>query len=162
MIEPYVWVCPPGTPKSVTPSKELGCVRLKALIDTGAECSFINTKKVKKLKGFTEKRCRRPVAAMCGGSGAAWANSIDIQIAAPGCPPAEVCALGANGQPVEGVDLVVGFDYMKKVGMWVKVAAGRGGGTFGCAKGTAGPAKQAKTAPKKKTTSKRTATKRRR
>lgn len=162
MIEPHVWVCPPGTPKNATPSKELGCVRLKALIDTGAECSFINAKKVEKLEGYAKKGCRRPVASMCAGSDAAWARGIDVQVTAPGCPPEKVCALGTNGQPVEGIDFVIGFDYMKKVGMWVKVAPGRGGGTFGCAKGAAGPAKRDTAAPKKKTASKRTAAKRRR
>lgn len=134
MIKPFVWVCPPGTPKGVTPSAELGCVRLKALIDTGAECSFVNAKKLEKLKGYSKKGCSRLVSQMCGGRDAAVARGIDVQMIAPGCPPAKVCALGVGGQPVEGVDLVVGYDYMKKVGLWVKVAPGRGGGTFGCTK----------------------------
>ena len=128
MIKPYVWVCSPDHPKTSPPTKAAGCVRLRALVDTGAECSFVNLKKV---AGFRKARKKCNVAGLCG-VGRGDGRQVDLQIWPPGCSTQCVRAVGVEGKPFAGVDLILGFDYLKKAKMWIQVSGSRGGGSFGC------------------------------
>lgn len=120
MIEPRIWVCPPDFPKGTAPSTKHGCAQVKGLVDTGAEFTIIHKKH---LKGFRRKGTSTDVG--CAGKGSFAGQDYEVVVQAPGCRSVKLCAVAVGTQPVSGVDMLLGYDYLKATKATINCATGR-------------------------------------